>query len=937
MPKQKTVHVHSTINQLFNSTPNLSNTMRKNLLLFLMLLSIQTGFSRTIYVATNGSDSNPGSETAPYLNIQKAIDEAAPGDIIYVRGGIYMLTKRIKIEKAGTAYAPISLFGYPGERVIIDGSNIVANNVNEFKQARCIYVNHFGDYWHFKNLELCNAKDNGMKLEGSYNIVENCKFYGNNDTGLQIGMYKDFTIEETKSFPISGSPQYNPNYAYCKYNIVINCDAWHNFDSKSFNGSDDGGDADGFAAKLFPGPGTEFHGCRAWQNSDDNWDLYMVYHPIVIENCWSWKAGYDKDNNPRQNGNGFKLGGGGTSGGAAFAQSVGAHVVRNNVSFESLHKGFDQNNAYEAMYLFNNVAWANEYNYRFPTVFQYGTMYMRNNIGFIPKVSNHEFLSAGKTGAQLPDTDFNSWITFDGCDPYKDGNKVGGVNKWAQDHSGEFKSLSKDLFLADRQIDGSLPDNDFAKLKEGSKFINSGQNIENFVPKAYSPGGLTLPPVSILYNDGRADMGAFETGDPTIALLLLISGKEDQFVYVGTAITTTVYKWGGAATDVTVADLPAGLTAVKDASAKTVTISGNPTTYGTYSITNVGGENTITISGTITISTVAPAALEVTSGKPIQEVLFNQPMETTVFTWGGGAQTITFTELPDGLSTVKDVDAKTLTISGTPTADGSFTVSTIGGMEGSDVSINCNIVRVLPTKILTGDWYPIQDAYENRPTDLQGNVVTFATGTSTSNPTVWDSKYVESTGTAPSGCTVGAINVERNSGSVTWILPSLVEMKSNIHFTGTRTLKLEWTIDGVTKSWTSSSLSKQTMLNWDMMLAIGLEPTKKPITIKFINTATTGGIRIYDFYVKTYDVPEGETGLKGIESEKYNILMYQTETALIVSGEIARLTVYSTAGTKVAQSTMSQIIETNTLSKGVYLVHIEGKDGRRATQKFILK
>ena len=123
--------------------------------------------------------------------------------------------------------------------------------------------------------------------------------------------------------------------------------------------------------------------------------------------------------------------------------------------------------------------------------------------------------------------------------------------------------MSKDLFLAERQADGSLPDNDFAKLKEGSKFINAGQNIENFVPQAHSPGGLTLPPISILYNDGRADMGAFETGDPTIAVLTLISGKADQYVYQGTAIITTVYKWGGAATDVTVSNLPAGLTAEK--------------------------------------------------------------------------------------------------------------------------------------------------------------------------------------------------------------------------------------------------------------------------------------------------------------------------------------------------------------------------------------
>ena len=162
-------------------------------------------------------------------------------------------------------------------------------------------------------------------------------------------------------------------------------------------------------------------------------------------------------------------------------------------------------------------------------------------------------------------------------------------------------------------------------------------------------------------------------------------------------------------------------------------------------------------------------------------------------------------------------------------------------------------------------------------------------------------------------------------------------MKANIHFTGTRTLRIDYTIDGVTKTWTSSSLSKQTMLNWDMMDAMGIEPVKKPVTVKFVNTATTGGIRMYDFFVKTYDVPEGNTGIKSMEAEKAVYPMYQTETALIVYGDIAKLTVYSLSGNVLAQSTLSQVVETNRLNKGIYIVQIEGKDGRKASQKFILK
>jgi hypothetical protein len=306
-------------------------------------------------------------------------------------------------------------------------------------------------------------------------------------------------------------------------------------------------------------------------------------------------------------------------------------------------------------------------------------------------------------------------------------------------------------------------------------------------------------------------------------------------------------------------------------------------------------------------------------------------MITTVFTWSGGATDVTYTTLPAGITVVKDVTAKTLTVSGVPTEDGSFSVTTIGGMEGSTVEINCNIVRVLPTKILTGDWYHLQDSINHLPADLQG-VLSIGNGTVAANPTTLNPAYVESAGTAPSGCTIGAINVERSGGYAMWTLPSLVEMKMNINFTGTRTLNVEYTVGGVTKTWTSASLAKQTMLNWDLMLAIGLEATKKPVTIKFINTTTSGGIRIYDFYVKTYDVT---SAVENVQVPKVTFQLYQTETALVVYGDIAALKVYNLSGSLVAQSTLSQIVETNKLSNGVYLVQVTDKSGRIATQKFI--
>jgi hypothetical protein len=901
----------------------------------LMLCITNLTFARTYFVSTTGNDANVGTIDNPYLTINYVVDNLVqPGDTIFVRGGIYMLTTtiRIKAKQNARVDARIYLWAYNNEKVVLDGSQIPHTDVNTFKMARCIYENHEASYWHFKGLELCNAKDNGMKEEGSYNIIENCKFHDNNDSGLQIGMYKDFTIEETKSLP-AGDPQFNPGYQFCRGNIVINCDSYYNYDAVQYNGStDDGGDADGFSCKLFPGPGTEFHGCRAWNNSDDNWDMYMVYHPVLIDNCWCWKGGYDKTGVLRGNGNGFKLGGGGTSGGAAFAQSIGAHVVHNCVSFENGAKGVDQNNAYEAMYIFNNVAWGNAYNYRFPTILMYGTMYMRNNIGWGATVTggNHEFLSVDKTGSQVPNTAYNSWTTIDGCDPYKEGNKVNGVAISTKDHSSEFKSLSSTLFLAARQSDGSLPDNDFAKLKAGSIFVDKGEKIENFAlipntPEASRPVGyVQMPNLTIPYNDGSADMGAYETGNFTQPTLALTQGSANQTVYTGSAMSKITYKWGGAATDVTVTGLPEGVTTEKDAAAKTVSIIGNPTSTSTYTATTVGGVTPVSLSGTITISTLAPATLVCSSNNASQTINIGSAIADVVFQMGGGATSFEVTGLPVGLSLV--INGNTLTISGTPTADGAYVVKALGGM--TTLSISGNIACVIPTKVLTGDWYHVQDSLNAVPNDLKG-VITLTNG-STTYPVVWNSGYSES-GTVPAGCTIGAINVERG-GSISWTLPSLVALQANLYFTGGRTIKISTLQNGVTTNWTSGSLGKGTYVGYNLLAEAGIADTKSPIIVTFTNMATGGGIRIYDFYVKVYD---NQTAVNQVAAEKPAFQMAQTETALIVYGDIAQLKVYSVSGSIVEQSILSQVVSTHNLTQGIYVVQIQDKTGRITTQKFI--
>lgn len=396
-----------------------------------------------IHVATTGSDTNNGTPLNPYLTIQHAVNKAKPGDTIIIHAGNYMITKPIRIPQKQTSATRRCYLWADGD-VTIDASNMNYTNEKEFKAGRCIYVNHLANYWHFKGLTLCNATDNGMKIEGSYNIIEQCVFHDNNDTGLQIGMGMIITPQELPAdFPV-GEPLANPEFRYCQGNKVINCDSYNNADIKTYDGnSDNGGDADGFACKLFPGPGNEFHGCRAWNNSDDNWDLYMVYHPIIIDSCWSYKAGYTTNGKTTGNGSGFKLGGGGSSGGAAFPRSTGTHIISNCIAFENLALGFDQNGAAEGIVLINNIAWGNACNYMFNVPLQKGHIHLKGCIGFNGRYENYKILPENIV------------------EPLHANG-----NSWEENQAEKFISLSPSLFMAPRKADGSLPKNGFAQLKE---------------------------------------------------------------------------------------------------------------------------------------------------------------------------------------------------------------------------------------------------------------------------------------------------------------------------------------------------------------------------------------------------------------------------------------------------------------------------------------
>ncbi|HTV42267.1 MAG TPA: right-handed parallel beta-helix repeat-containing protein [Candidatus Sulfotelmatobacter sp.] len=104
-------------------------------------------------VATNGSDSNPGTPALPLRTIQRAADLAQPGDVITVHEGIYR--ERVNPPRGGESDAKrITYQAAPGEKVVITGSEPVKNwiNVTNDTWKAVIPNSFFGDFNPYTNL-----------------------------------------------------------------------------------------------------------------------------------------------------------------------------------------------------------------------------------------------------------------------------------------------------------------------------------------------------------------------------------------------------------------------------------------------------------------------------------------------------------------------------------------------------------------------------------------------------------------------------------------------------------------------------------------------------------------------------------------------------------------------------------------------------------------
>ena len=482
----------------------------KNLLLMISLcLSSVISNATTYYISPTGSDSNPGTLAAPFktwerISAPRWSNLLQPGDIVYIRGGVYSSPHATNGDDGvacywsginGSVSQLITIMNYPGEHPILDCSNMLPNYSDPMiiTMRNCSYMKVIG-------LEIKNLKQvsTGLGISRGFEI-NNCSF---------------ITLNQISLHNVGGDGYQCINSYDITYN---NCDAYELADNLSVNGdgSDDSFEnANGFDKTNSPSSRITYNGCRAWLISDDCFENFLSDGTSTYNNCWAFLAGYYRNPSTgaialcRGNGEGFKLGPTAT----IAVEQTKTRFLNNCLAFDNKSNGFNQNGAdysqgwYTTLFqLYNCTAFRNGDN-----GFEFGfyetapgqAFTFRNNISYANGAAIRYY------GANTYNTN-NTWS--------------GGVTV----NDADFLSVSSAGTDGARQSDGSLPNINFLKLAAGSDLINKGLNVG-------------LPFIST-----APDLGAFESNGSTSNISPTANAGADQTV----ALPTSSVNLTGSGTD----------------------------------------------------------------------------------------------------------------------------------------------------------------------------------------------------------------------------------------------------------------------------------------------------------------------------------------------------------------------------------------------------
>jgi parallel beta-helix repeat protein len=200
-----------------------------------LLFFSMAAFAGDFYVATSGSDTNPGTIERPYATLAKGVSGLKPGDRLLIRAGTYP-ESLAGIIPGGTSWdSPVTVAAYQNERVVlvppagaagvlrfansaqayivVEGLVLDASNVS-YDAVKITVGSGVSHHIRIKNCEVMHSPNQGLLLTGgaegnefinlkvhdngkddfdhgfyistSNNLIEGCEIYRNSGWGVHI-------------------------------------------------------------------------------------------------------------------------------------------------------------------------------------------------------------------------------------------------------------------------------------------------------------------------------------------------------------------------------------------------------------------------------------------------------------------------------------------------------------------------------------------------------------------------------------------------------------------------------------------------------------------------------------------------------------------------------------------------------------------------------
>jgi hypothetical protein len=466
--------------------------MKRIIFITLLLTGIILNAQDVFYVATDGSDSNPGTIGQPWRTWAHAFSSSSvtAGDTVYFRGGVYQTTVTtgggIGVTRGGNSSNWVYYWAYPGETPILDCSNVTPTGDKHYG------IRSGTHYVHFKGLTLRNVwevrDDVFMQVYAwgadSYQIFENCAVYNIGGVAFDAGFYQDD--------------------GYIRY---INCDAYNCVNPLA---PYPGGKGTGFShINVIDDLGTIYYiGCRAWKCSDQGWSMDDA--TIIIDSCWAFNNGFGGAYQ-YGDGHGFKLGW------VDLPSDSIRRIITNSISAYNSASGVSTNdNGYD------NAVYAHIYN---------NTFY-HNSTGIIVAPTDdtdaHELRRIYRNNIAYANT-MNALIITGALYTHDHNSWDGGVTV----SNNDFVSVDSTGLSGARQADGTLPVLNFLKLAATSDLINAGVDIgldfegaapdmgayeyDEFAEEPSAPYIATTTPYAITANSAKSGGYMISDGGGTIS------------------------------------------------------------------------------------------------------------------------------------------------------------------------------------------------------------------------------------------------------------------------------------------------------------------------------------------------------------------------------------------------------------------------------------